>query len=476
VDGAKSRFFLPLAAAALVAGVVLGAVALNGQARSQSGQSLDLIWTKTDDTGFPLNPSFQYQTTHSDLPDVETECSGLGSSGYSNYTPQLGNPPCVTPPPVWDNQILANIQFCAGIVTGRDYGAFRGHLNLRPATFVGTAYWDSKSNQAFDQDYNINFVTPPQPGFSTPPALTNKSPTVNGTPSLHGEFDSRETIDNFSTPWWNALHHAVDTGDPSQSINGHAAVVTGLIGLDGDHEVATESHPVYLLAISEANGARSRTNDTWAFFVRNWGDEGPCSSHDHPMGAGIYTITIPWWPGADDATVSLVSAEGTNGVTSAPGFWMHKYTGGGVILWQFLDDGRKHEAVDGAFSITWHFPPDTKPRPEINKYVAANPGADTDQDGDQALGALISKLPASSEQAIEHIARQRAYAFVRTLRYRGRGKIVKPPSPPRPPVLRPVANPKGTRVLVRTSKALCAAYHGKLPGFPRFCPEVAKIP
>src|SRR5436309_1962822 len=58
------------------------------------------------------------------------------------------------------------------------------------------------------------------------------------------------------------------------------AVVMGLMGLDDVHGGDSELHPVHVLAIREAE-TPDPGNDAWAFFARNWGDEGECSSRQH---------------------------------------------------------------------------------------------------------------------------------------------------------------------------------------------------
>lgn len=58
-------------------------------------------------------------------------------------------------------------------------------------------------------------------------------------------------------------------------IGGRFAVATGLVGLDCWHECDPELHPLYSLAIRMgSHGSREK----WMLFVRNWGNEGSCSS------------------------------------------------------------------------------------------------------------------------------------------------------------------------------------------------------
>jgi hypothetical protein len=74
-------------------------------------------------------------------------------------------------------------------------------------------------------------------------------------------------------------------------IDGQQAIVTGLIGIDGVHGGYSEIHPVYAMAIMTSD---TGSDQTWAFFIRNMGDEGECSSDIHawPGLNGMYSIQL----------------------------------------------------------------------------------------------------------------------------------------------------------------------------------------
>ena len=84
--------------------------------------------------------------------------------------------------------------------------------------------------------------------------------------------------------------------------------MTGLFGLDAEHESYTELHPVYALAIRSDCATQPDSNgvyrDTWMIFIRNWGSEGFCSGWDtyHRLNLpqGIYTFRLRL-PGATSA-------------------------------------------------------------------------------------------------------------------------------------------------------------------------------
>jgi hypothetical protein len=83
--------------------------------------------------------------------------------------------------------------------------------------------------------------------------------------------------------------HPVD-----QMVANHDAVVIGLMGLDTEHGAPSELHPVHAIAIREnARGAIDPANDSWAIFVRNWGNKGERGSQQHYLDAGTITLDLP---------------------------------------------------------------------------------------------------------------------------------------------------------------------------------------
>lgn len=171
---------------------------------------------------------------------------------------------------------------------------------------------------------------------------------------VHSEFDSDETIDNFSSPEWQSARQAVDArGDaqalydsiPSQCVYSHLneadcsalantenqqlqtaidtvthrfgghAIVTGLFGIDGEHGEKSELHPVYAFAsnpcVNAAFDPATRAcvslnppgDDVWLMFVRNRGDEGFCSGDVWSSGFDDYTFRLPWRDGMQSASV-----------------------------------------------------------------------------------------------------------------------------------------------------------------------------
>src|SRR4029077_6600102 len=132
--------------------------------------------------------------------------------------------------------------------------------------------------------------------------------------NLETEFDSDETIDQFTTPWWTQLHQTVDS-QPDFNVNqtlftepdgtfGRYAIITGLIGIEFCHSGTSELHPVWAIAIRVDD--RNPNDEVWAMFVRNWGDEACCRGDQHYLNDlpnNTYTFRLPWRPGATAVSV-----------------------------------------------------------------------------------------------------------------------------------------------------------------------------
>jgi hypothetical protein len=301
----------------------------------------------TDDNGLILNPQWRWQTISPNLlPDTGDSSTYCGSEPWkapcTSYATTNDN---------WSGEKEAAIVALEAILYASSLGQLgsadasgfcgAGHQNWTPATYSGTIYWEAHSSpKGGDDDYNFRLVPPAvgknSYGTDLGAGLTDTSdsiyPTtgevtsppdgaveiwpltrtpVNSTsalPSLEVEFDSEETVDNFSTPWWSAFHDAVDKagaqkllggGGPSEDcwngdtgqceklaavenmINGKFAIVTGLFGLDCAHDCKPELHPVFAMAIRVKDDP---SDEVWELFARRLGDEGFCSNNVHFIG------------------------------------------------------------------------------------------------------------------------------------------------------------------------------------------------
>jgi hypothetical protein len=240
---------------------------------------MDLVWDSADDNGLPLNPRWRYQMITGSVPEPPTLCSSLAA--------------CTSQQTSTDSASICRLN-------PDGYWQVPGHWNWFPVTLEGSISWHSHSS--WDDDYKFEFHPPDNAGFTV-------SAASKGYMEL--EFDSDETIDHFSTPWWESFHNAVDNSAGAaatlqeirsgglfateeivrlleqeveyvyQMIEGRFAIVTGLFGLDcahSDTDSSTELHPVYAMTILVNDNP---ADQLWAIFARNWGDEGFCSTSQH---------------------------------------------------------------------------------------------------------------------------------------------------------------------------------------------------
>lgn len=241
-----------------------------------------------DYNGSLLNPIWGAQSgSKPDLPFINARCE---------REPQKSL--CTSQKPTIDRAEMPNLAICSLEVASK----VKGHVNWGAAAATGQLLW---LNFATDRDFNFAFF-PTQNG-----ALTRRNPEANvldvkGMQErrrfIELEFDSRETVDHFATAWWNEFADVVRKHRKGQEIDSKlnqlaheksvTAAVYGLLGLDCAHDCASEFHPVYAVAIEMDP---SSTNNQWAIFVRNSGNEGFCSSLDHHLAFpdGLFRLELP---------------------------------------------------------------------------------------------------------------------------------------------------------------------------------------
>jgi hypothetical protein len=162
-------------------------------------------------------------------------------------------------------------------------------MNWFPVEYEGTLTWDDHST-VFDNDYSWDIL-------SKNNDLALASGSNNNRTAVHIEFDSVETVNDWdgTNTWWDHFHHdVVDRRDKTAIrswFGSKFAIVIGMLGLDlaeSDHH--SELHPVYAMFIrmpGEPAGVH------WAFFVRNWGNEGYCGPDDQPIPNTQIRVRIP---------------------------------------------------------------------------------------------------------------------------------------------------------------------------------------
>jgi len=213
-----------------------------------------------DDNGFFRNPDWRWAQLGKGQPDGCLLCP----CGADDTPADWNRDPTCTRQPLQENR---KDPICKGKVDSSD-SRIPYHMNWRTVDYEGilTGFAKSKSFPG-DNDYNF-FIT-----------TDNGSLYTKGATSVEIEFDPSESVDHFdqTQTWWGRFRHEhVDRNNQEASnfINGKFAIVVGMMGLDVAHvNHHSELHPAYAMFI---NTSTSPTEDQWAFFVRNWGNEGYC--------------------------------------------------------------------------------------------------------------------------------------------------------------------------------------------------------
>jgi hypothetical protein len=416
-----------------------------------------------DDNFILLNPVWGRQITNHDLPD-HSQCGG--GDPYSS--------PCTTQPTEEDHGFLCSYG-TLGIVDG--------HHNWVAGTYEGTIFWNDQSSWIADGDYNFRLVRPDDAGMT----VENKIKTGPNRKSMKLEFSSDETIYHFETPWWDRFHKAVDdsfsaanamvTGPDGTA--GAFGIVSGLIGLDCPHTCASEIHPVWAMAIRVNSDP---ADETWAVFVRRFGNEGFCSDQQHYLDDLLndtYTFRLPWRPGATDVGVNpstdfesrLGQATGSLGVAKNQGVLLsftmavppnplfpgEMVNGELHLKWTVPPGGTIHLPVDGTIAVATDGrprqpvaeQPEDEPEDRIGRLFAAMTPAQR-----LTIAAKARQPTATHQKAALRMAAPRMLASlpIRTARARG-------------PVARAVADPQKKAMDQKRLDALHAVYGAEIPGF-----------
>jgi len=184
-----------------------------------------------------------------------------------------------------------------------------GHYNWFPATYTGTVCFNDYSYP--DLDYTFSLV--PEPDSHAFPGLSRWNPPAEHDPkkskkcgpnrdqecgvpkAFHIEFDSIETIEEFQSKLWSGFRDqaspcktgplqikSCDQDKARDLVKNRRAVVIGLVGLDSEHNIYSELHPIYAIAIEMDDDPIDHSN-RWMIFARNNGDEGACAYNPHPL-------------------------------------------------------------------------------------------------------------------------------------------------------------------------------------------------
>jgi hypothetical protein len=237
----------------------------------------------SDANGFPLNPKWGQQVRCNALPSPSYSCP-VDDSDTTHFTSS----------PQWPSCTSVNVKFNRSLWCGQ-------HVNFMPVTYEGCVSWAGTAEAKFfpfgDNDYTFNVTRPDQALYST----------TSGS-RIHIEFDSRETVDQWDEPkaegiqntWWHKFHQIVDKEHEFEirhEIDRHFVIIIGLLGMDTyqgpkhepEEHAKTELHPVHAMFVRVGH---NHPQTSWAFFVRNWGNEGYCGSDQQPN-RSLIKVQIP---------------------------------------------------------------------------------------------------------------------------------------------------------------------------------------
>ena len=302
---------------------------LLGTAQPQSNLPFDLVTATRDLNQIILQPKWGGQTQPNVFPNAldTTLCPNKDFSG----------PQCSSGPHEIDAASGLKLAICS--LGGAPPERAKGHVNWEPATYEGTISFGSYSD---DFDWTWNFKPLSQEG------LTQQNPPSTGPEYIHAEFNATETVDGFLTATWSQLRDGFGCSEDEpncaaknlaarQLVGGKRAILTGLLGLDTEHGGYSELHPVYAMAI-EVNP--DVNNDTWILFIRNRGNEGYCSKHDHPLPAlEKFRLLIPKPINSQPigATFTNQTSFSTTQQDNCPLLSFDSANGGVVVEYAFLD-------------------------------------------------------------------------------------------------------------------------------------------
>ena len=401
---------------------------------------MDLVWDATDVNGVALNPKWGLQVTDPGmLPDVPEICFVQPDGPFDSTlcsTQVLG-----IDKPIGLKRLICSI----GATT-----SLPGHVNWYPGTFEGPVYWDSQSFA--DRDDNVRLVPADQN------ALTTHNPD-----NIKGEFDSRETTAHFATKFWTDFRKAGDRGKRGL-IDGKAAIISGFTSVDCEHNCVSELHPVWVLAIHVKDDPE---DDEWVVFMRNWGDEGFCSSLQHEVSwpRDRFTLILPWRAGAsavdlDPATQFLASAEGVSG-------WWRDVPNESINLTFALPPPSAGTRVHGELHLRWSGP--TLQAAARNRAGGSPPAPPAwEEQGGEAealVEDLLGRLPADKRRAVERAAAPAAVTLdtVPVELQHGAPDTEETAATAAASV---TSRPDRARTVEdeRRLRALLAAFHGRVPG------------
>jgi hypothetical protein len=330
----------------------------------------------------PLNPRWAAQRDHNQLPPVPND----GNKNKCVRRPD--RPDCTAQPTVIDKPPFIGWGILCDLIPESQ---IHGHVDWLPATSTGYLRWIHLN---YDLDYNFSLFPDADHG------LTQNNQTYGDKQFIELEFDAREVANRFATPTWKKFVDAAgffDSDGVNQWLNPASpetppnAVVTGLFNLDCEHDCRSELHPVYVLAIQTND---SPDDNTWALFVRNWGDGGSCSGDNHQLelAGNVVHVLLPN-SGQKAANILLNKTEfavspGSNITFPDIGF----FPGQGYVVSFTLPDPRTRPLAELVLHLQW---PAGTPQPTRIKLPLLPKSAlegSPEESAESYLGALFQKV------------------------------------------------------------------------------------
>jgi hypothetical protein len=355
----------------------------------------DLTWRvdNIDPNALPVNPFWAHQidpkgpfdgNPAKQLADFQKSCAPAFSWNYGHHGVDVNT--SVLASSCTSQEPTADFDQSAAVEPGpRSYchpEPFPGHLEWALATYTGAIYWQEWSG-LWPNDNDLNFQLLPT-GNAGLTVLNSSTLGLEGVP-LGLEMAKDETLDKFRAPFWQEFSKNVDQGllhstnDSAVAalLDGKFAVVTGLIGIDGVHGGWSEIHPVMAMAICTSGCTFGPAgpgeapviygaDQTWAFFLQNYGSGGGCSSHEHTW-PGLsdgkspnpwYYLSLPWHPGATGLSATSQEVWGSDQMKISPPERWHDWTYIGIQL--PAPSAQSGTSVDGQITLRYTVPPDAR--------------------------------------------------------------------------------------------------------------------
>lgn len=274
---------------------------------------------------------------------------------------------------------------------GGNYCPDGGHMNYFPITYEANVCWGDRSG--WDGDYNFRMKR------------RDRALETAGWEGLmlQTEFDSDETVDDWddTETWWNAFHHdKVDESDEAarEAIDGKFAIVIGMAGIDLEHGCHIELHPVYAMFVHIKDDPN---NDHWAFFVRNWGNQGYCGNNqiyyrNFLVGENVIRVKIPH----ENATRTTITSniKSVSDANKKVAVFAEDVPDGLLLTFQ-LDVPEEHTTVVGDINIQWSNPEKTmQPRDDADPSICSGLGVHIFPEASEGAERRMSKLDSTSKK------------------------------------------------------------------------------